>query len=67
MNAQQHKRNRLMPWFIGLAIILVAVIFVGYQMQASNCGISSGLSLIVLAIMPAVYLVLMYMTLTSQE
>lgn len=67
MNAQPHKRNRLMPWFIGLAIILAAVIFVGYQMQVSNCGISPGLSFIVLAIMPAVYLVLMYITLTSQE
>jgi len=67
MGAESHKRNRLMPWSIGLVIILAGVIFVGYRMQASNCGISLGLELIVLAVMPAVYLVLMYLTLTSQE
>jgi glycerol uptake facilitator-like aquaporin len=67
MATESHKRNRLAPWFVGLLIILAGVIFVGYRMQASNCGISFGLELLVLAIMPAVYLVLMYLTLTSQE
>lgn len=61
------KRNRLTPWYIGLVIILAGVIFVGYRMYASNCGVSLGLEMIVLAIMPIVYLVLMYLTLTSQE
>ena len=61
------SRNRLGPWYLGLIIILVAVVFVGYRMWSSNCGVSLGLEFIVLAIMPAVYLVLMYLTLTSQD
>lgn len=67
MAAETHKRKRLTPWFIGLLVILAGVIFVAYRMQSSNCGISLGLEFIVLAVMPAVYLVLMYLTLTSQD
>lgn len=67
MTDQSHPRNRLTPWYVGLAIILAGVFFVGYRMHASNCGISLGLEFIVLAIMPVVYLVLMYLTLTSQK
>ena len=65
--AQIVRRNRLMPWYIGIAIVLVAVVYVGYQMYATNCGISAPLALIVLGVIPVVYLVLMYLTLTSQE
>jgi hypothetical protein len=32
MNQVAQKGNRLMPWYIGLAIVLVTVIFVGYRM-----------------------------------
>jgi hypothetical protein len=67
MADKSHKRNRLTPWYVGLIVILAAVIFVGYRMWASGCGISPGLEFLVLAIMPAVYVVLMYLTLTSQE
>jgi hypothetical protein len=67
MTGQKHEHNRLTPWYAGLIIILAAVIFVGYRMWASGCGISPGLEFIVLAVMPAVYLVLMYLTLTSQK
>lgn len=67
MSAQSHERNRLTPWYVGLAIILAAVVFVGYRMWANECGVSAGLELIVLAVMPAVYLILMYLTLTSQK
>ncbi|QKV17623.1 hypothetical protein [Oricola thermophila] len=67
MAAETHKRKRLTPWFVGLLVILAGVVFVAYRMQASNCGISLGLEFIVLAVMPAVYLVLMYLTLTSQD
>ncbi|QKV17515.1 hypothetical protein [Oricola thermophila] len=67
MSGKTRKRNRLTPWFIGLAVILAAVIFVGYRMHASNCGISMGLELIVLGVMPVVYLALMFLTLESQE
>ncbi len=65
--AQIVRRNRLMPWYIGIAIVLVAVAYVGYQMYATNCGISTPLVFVVLVVIPVVYLTLMYLTLTSQE
>lgn len=46
---------------------MAAVIFVGYRMWESECGVSIGLELIVLAVMPIVYIVLVYLTLTSQK
>lgn len=61
------KRNHLTPWYIGLVIILAAIGYVGYQMQATNCGISGSLAFIILGIVPAVYLVLMYLTFISQK
>jgi len=61
------RRNRLTPWYIGIAIVLVAVGYVGYQMTATDCGIPTPRLFIVLAVIPVVYLGLMYLTLTSQE
>jgi hypothetical protein len=62
-------RNPLLPWWIGLAIILAAVIYVGYQFTTLGCGPGTAgfLAFIVLGVLPAVYLVLMYMTLKSQS
>lgn len=67
MAEADRKRNRLTPWYIGAAIILAAVVFVGSRMLANDCGAPVGISLGVLIVIPAVYLVLMYLTLTSQE
>jgi hypothetical protein len=67
MDHVRTKRNRLSPWYVGLAIILAAVVFVGYQMAASSCPAPIFLELGVLTVVPVVYLVLMYLTLTSQE
>ena len=64
---QPIKRNRLMPWYIGFAIIVAAVIYVGYQMFAVGCPAPLGVELIVLAVIPTVYLVLMYLTFISQK
>ncbi len=60
------KRPRLMPWYIGLAVIVAAVVFVGYEMFAGACPAPTILELGVLIVIPVVYLVLMYLTLTSQ-
>ncbi len=64
------QRNPLLPWWIGLAIIAAAVVYVGYQFSklASDCGpVAAGLlAFIVLGIIPAVYLALMYLTFKSQ-
>lgn len=68
MSAQNPvKRNRLTPWYIGLVVIAVSILFVAWRMWKTDCGIPMSLEIGVLFIMPAVYLVLMYLTLTSQE
>jgi hypothetical protein len=62
-------RNPLLPWWIGLAIILAAIAYVGYLFTTMGCGPGTAgpLAFMVLGVMPAVYLVLMYMTLKSQS
>jgi hypothetical protein len=58
----------MLPWWIGLAIILAAVGYVGYQFTTLDCGpVTAGLlAFIVLGVIPVVYLALMYLTLKSQ-
>ena len=64
------QRNPLLPWWIGLAIIAAAVLYIGYQFTklASDCGpVAAGLlAFVVLGVIPAVYLALMYLTFKSQ-
>jgi hypothetical protein len=60
-------RNRLLPWFIGLAIVIVAVGGVGYWMVASQCPVTFPIVLIVLGVVPIIYLVLMYLAFISQK
>ncbi|HOP19296.1 MAG TPA: hypothetical protein PLV61_02905 [Parvularculaceae bacterium] len=67
MANEGRKRNRLTPWYIGIVIVLAAVTFVGYRFWAGDCPAPGAVEFIVLAIVPAVYLTLMYLTLTSQE
>ena len=64
---QMVRRNRLMPWYVGLIVILAAVIFVGYQMFYVGCPAPVGVELIVLGVIPFVYLGLMYLTFVSQK
>jgi hypothetical protein len=61
------RRNRLLPWYVGIAVILAAVFYVGYQMFFVGCPAPTFVELIVLAVIPVVYLALMYLTFTSQE
>ena len=61
------RRPRLMPWYIGIAIILAAVIYVGFAMASGSCPAPTFLEFGVLTVIPVVYLVLMYLTLTSQD
>lgn len=66
--AQIATRNgRLTPWYIGILIVLAAVIFVGYRMWSTACPAPSIIEIGVLTVIPAVYLVLMYLTLVSQK
>jgi len=61
------RNNRLIPWYIGIVIILAALIFVGYQMWATSCPAPTIIEIGVLTVIPIVYLVLMYLTLVSQK
>ncbi len=65
--AQAARRNRLLPWYIGIAVVVVAVIWVGYKMFAGGCAAPTAVELIVLIVIPVVYLALMYLTFASQE
>ena len=60
-------RNRLTPWYIGIAIIIASVFYIGYRMFVVGCPAPTLIELGVLIIIPLVYLVLMYLTLTSQK
>ena len=63
----QSKRDRLMPWYVGIIIILAAVVFVGYRMWATGCPAPALIEIGVLTVIPIVYLTLMYLTLVSQK
>jgi hypothetical protein len=65
--AQAARNGRLVPWYIGIVIVLAAVIFVGYQMWATSCPAPTIIEIGVLTVIPIVYLVLMYFTLISQK
>jgi hypothetical protein len=56
-----------MPWYIGIVVILAAVIFVGYRMWATSCPAPTIIEVAVLTVIPVVYLVLMCLTLVSQK
>ena len=57
----------MLPWWIGLGVILAAVIYSGYRFTSPDCS-QVGLfpEFIVLAVVPVVYLVLMRITLKNQ-
>jgi hypothetical protein len=65
--SQKPRRNRLMPWYIGIVVILAAVAYVGYQMISLGCSAPLTVQLLILTVIPVVYLTLMYLTLVSQE
>ena len=37
-NRSTHLRNPLLPWWIGLAVIIAAVIYLGYEITGLECG-----------------------------
>jgi hypothetical protein len=66
MNAS-HKRNPLLPWLIGLPIVIVAVAYVGYRFAILDCAVPAISEFLVLGVLPLIYLVLMYLTFKSQD
>jgi hypothetical protein len=65
--AQTIRRNRLLPWYIGIAIVIAAEIYVGYEMFYVGCPAPVLLEVAMLIVIPVVYLTLMYLTFVSQE
>ena len=66
MATANNPRNPLLPRWIGLAIILAAVAYVAYRFACLECAPAGFLEFIVLGIVPAIYLLLMYLTFRSQ-
>lgn len=67
--SRKSSRNPLLPWWIGLAIIVAAVVYAGYQFTTLECGPGTAgfLAFVVLGVVPVVYLALMYLTLRGQS
>jgi uncharacterized membrane protein YtjA (UPF0391 family) len=61
------KNSRLLPWYIGLAIIAIVDAFIGYQFYSTKCEAPGIAQFLVLIVVPGVYLVLMYLTLRGQD
>jgi hypothetical protein len=59
-------RNVLLPWFIGIAILVVADLWIVYRMFSTGCPAPGIVEAIVVIVIPIVYLALMYVTLKSQ-
>jgi hypothetical protein len=67
MNSTSHKRNPLLPWFISLPIVFVAVAYVGYRLASLDCAVPTISEILVLGVIPVIYLFLMYLTFRSQD
>lgn len=65
--AEVARRNRLLPWYIGIAIVILGELYVAYQMFYVGCPAPAMLMLAVLIVIPVVYLTLMYLTFISQD
>jgi hypothetical protein len=64
--AEARLRNRFMPWFIGLIVIVACDSYVAYRMYATDCLAPTAVEAIVVVIIPLVYLALAYLTFRSQ-
>ena len=59
-------RNPLLSWIIELFIVVIVDIYIGYVFFATPCAAPAIAQFLVLAVVPGVYLTLMYFTLKSQ-
>jgi drug/metabolite transporter (DMT)-like permease len=60
------RRNALLPWWTGFAIVLASVIYVGVLFANLETDSAPVLAFIVCGIIPVVYLYLMYVTFRSE-
>jgi hypothetical protein len=64
--AEARPRNRFMPWFVGLMVIVACDAYVAYRMYAADCPAPTAVEAIVVVVIPLVYLALAYLTFKSQ-
>jgi hypothetical protein len=64
--ALSNQGKPLLPWVVGLVIIVIANIYVAYMFFATRCEAPGFAQFLVVVVVPAVYLVLMYLTFKSQ-
>ena len=64
--AETDRRNPLLPWIIGLIIIVMADIYIAYLFYTTQCQAPAIAQFLVVIVVPAVYLILMYLTFRSQ-
>ncbi|WP_119419834.1 hypothetical protein [Desertibaculum subflavum] len=64
--AQASKRQPLLPWIIGVAVVILADIWVVQRMFATDCPAPGIVEAIVVIVIPVVYLALMFLTFKSQ-
>jgi hypothetical protein len=64
---QAVRKNRLLPWYIGIAIVVLGELYIAYEMFVVGCPAPVMLELAILIIIPLVYLTLMYLTFVSQD
>jgi hypothetical protein len=64
---QAVRRNRLLPWYIGISIVISGELYIAYEMFSVGCPAPVMLELTVLIIIPIVYLTLMYLTFVNQD
>lgn len=67
MANQPQRRNRMLPWYIGLAIVVVADLWVAYQLYCTACEAPGFVQALVVIVIPVVYLALMFITFKSQD
>ncbi|MEQ8651463.1 MAG: hypothetical protein RIC87_03270 [Kiloniellales bacterium] len=65
--AEPVRRNPLLPWFIGIAIVGIIDAYIGYLFYSTECQAPGIAQVMVLIILPGVYLALMYLTLKRQR
>lgn len=63
---KQRRRHPMLAWWIGLVIVLAAIVFAAYRFACMECAPPGFIEFMVLGIVPAVYLGLMYITFKSQ-
>jgi hypothetical protein len=59
-------RNPLTSWIIGLIIVVIVDVYIGYVFFATACAAPVIAQFLVLVVVPGVYLTLMYQTLKKQ-